>query len=173
MGLSFCSCIHGWVVLLFKFKYERNKKDGLWHITANYDTPFGSGFGFMLNVIHEGYFEPQIFGERDMKRYMEAMREVVQVSRGVTETPKNCEVCHSKLRPVIYNPGTSKDFARIRNGRAIEGGITGTRTPLTGNARSVVKATKILLTNGTRIDVKSHMAASRRSANCVAVRCCR
>lgn len=60
-------------VWLFKFKYEKNKKDGLWHITANYDTPFGSGFGFLLNVIHEGYFEPRIFSERDMQRYIYAM----------------------------------------------------------------------------------------------------
>lgn len=108
-------------VWLFKFKYEKNKKDGLWHITANYDTPFGSGFGFMLNVIHEGYFEPRIFNERDMQRYIDAMHEVVQVPRGVTDNPKYCDVCHSKLRPVIYNPGTSEDWARIRNGRAIEG----------------------------------------------------
>lgn len=105
---------------LFKFKYEK-KKDGLWHITANYDTPFGSGFGFLLTLIHEGYFEPRIFGERDEQRYMEAMCEVVQVPRGVTEKPRNCEVCHSTLRPVIYNPGTPEEWSIIRNGRAIEG----------------------------------------------------
>lgn len=106
---------------LFKFKYEKNKKDGLWHITANYDTPFGSGFGFMLNVIHEGYFEPQIFGGSDIERYMAEMRSIVQVPRGVTEKPDNCEVCRSKLRPVIYRPSTSDEWAKIQNDRAIEG----------------------------------------------------
>lgn len=40
---------------LFKFKYER-KKDGLWHITSNYDTGFAPGYAVMLNVIHEGLF---------------------------------------------------------------------------------------------------------------------
>lgn len=84
-------------IWLFKFKYEKNKKDGLWHITANYDTLFGSGFGFLLTVIYEGYFEPRIFSERDIKRYISAMHEVVQVPRGVTENPQYCEVCHSKL----------------------------------------------------------------------------
>lgn len=107
-------------VWLFKFKCEKNKKDGLWHITANYDTPFGSDFGFMLNVIHEGYFEPRILSERDMQRYIDAMHEVVQVPCGVTENQKCCDVCHSKQCTVFYSPETSEDWTRLRNGRAIE-----------------------------------------------------
>lgn len=106
---------------LFKFKYEKNRNDGLWHITANYDTPFGSGFGFLLSVIREGYFEPRIFSERDLQRYFDAMQEVAQVPRGVKEKPYRCEVCHSIPLPVIYNPETAEDWAKIRDGRAIEG----------------------------------------------------
>lgn len=57
---------------LFKFKYER-KNDSLWHITSNYDTPFTPGYEVMLYVIHEGYFDPRIFTQRDIDRYINAM----------------------------------------------------------------------------------------------------
>lgn len=108
-------------VWLFKFKYEK-KRDGLWHITKNYDTPFESGFRVMVNVVHEGYFEPQIFSGRDLDRYFEAMREVEQVPFGVYQKPEYCKICATKVVRIIYGEPTPETMEKARIGELIVGG---------------------------------------------------
>lgn len=106
---------------LFKFKYER-KKDGLWHITSNYDTGFTPGYAVMLNVIHEGYFEPQIFTERDIKRYMDALKNTARLPLAVEENPKSCVICHSKVKPVTFGEPTPETWRKIERGQIIDYG---------------------------------------------------
>ena len=108
---------------LFKFKYEK-KKDGLWHITANYDTPHTPGYSVMLNVIHEGYFEPQIFTERDMKRYLKALKESSRLPLPVAESPGHCSICHNKVWPVSIGEPTPETWRKIERGTVIDWGCS-------------------------------------------------
>lgn len=117
----------GWLYItrsgfwLFKFKYEK-KSDGLWHITANYDTPHTPGYSVMLNVIHEGYFEPRIFTERDIKRYLKALLNTPRIALPVSENPKYCSVCHSRVWPVCIGEPTAESWGKISRGRMIDWG---------------------------------------------------
>ncbi|MCM1071813.1 MAG: hypothetical protein NC210_05000 [[Clostridium] fimetarium] len=104
---------------LFKFKYEK-KKDGLWHITANYDTRHTSGYSVMLNVINEGYFERPIFTERDIKRYLKALMNTVRIPLAVDSKPSRCVICHSKVK-LIGEP-TSETRGKIGRGQLIDYG---------------------------------------------------
>lgn len=108
-------------VWLFKFKYEK-KRDGLWHITKNYDTPFESGFQVMANVIREGYFDPQIFCTSDLEGYFEAMRHVGQVPFGVNKKPDYCKICHSPVLDIVYGEPNLDIIEKARRGQLIVGG---------------------------------------------------
>lgn len=106
---------------LFKFKYEK-KKDGLWHITANYDTKHTPGYAVMLNVIHEGYFEPRIFSERDINRYLDALKNTVRIPLAVDQMPSRCEICGSKVKPVSIGEPTPDTWRKIECGQMIDYG---------------------------------------------------
>lgn len=106
---------------LFKFKYEK-KKDGLWHITANYDTRHTPGYSVMLNVIGEGRFERPIFTERDIKRYLKALKNTARIPLAVDSKPSKCEICHSKVKPVSIGEPTPETWRKIERGQLIDYG---------------------------------------------------
>lgn len=116
--------MNGWFYItrsghwLFKFKYEK-KEDGLWHITANYDTHFIPGYSVMLNVIREGYFEPQIFTERDSQRYLNALKETHRIPLAVDDKPTYCEICRSNVKPVFFGEPTPETWHKIELGQVI------------------------------------------------------
>lgn len=106
---------------LFKFKYEK-KNDGLWHITANYDTPHTPGYRVMINVIHEGYFEPQIFTGRDIERYLKELLRTPRFPLPVDSNPKDCTICRNKVYPVCIGEPTAESWNKIRRGTMVEWG---------------------------------------------------